>query len=387
MVKRSLDYVLKRAEEAGKVIIVGAGQRGKELLSYLEERESIHIQALFDNREALVGTVINNIPVTKPFKADGVNIYIIVVDRQEYRNELRIQLQKLGIEKKNIITYYGCRDYEYLSSLKEEYYEEEIKAMYYDEFGRELNWDKPVTYNEKINWEKVNIKDQRRTQLVNKYLVREWVKEQIGEKYLTRLWGVWDNADNIDFEQLPDRFVLKVNNGSGRNIIVTDKSQIDQENVRKQLSEWKKDNFAFHSLEMQYKDIVPKIICEEYLEGVAENVYDYNIYCFHGEPEYIWCIKGSHRPGCQASFYNKEWEQQPFSYGYPKDPTLAPKPEKLDEMLELSRILSREFQHVRVDWYNLPDGRVLFGEMTFSSWSGLMHFDPEKYDTVFGSLI
>ena len=149
----------------------------------------------------------------------------------------------------------------------------------------------------------------------------------------------------------------------------------------------KKSNFAFQTFEMQYKNVVPKIICEEYLEGVAESVYDYNIYCFHGEPEYIWCIKGSHRPGCQASFYNKDWELQPFSYGYPKDPVLAPRPEKLDEMLELSRVLSKDFQHVRVDWYNLPDGRVLFGEMTFSTWSGLMHFEPEKYDAVFGSLI
>ena len=157
--------------------------------------------------------------------------------------------------------------------------------------------------------------------------------------------------------------------------------------VCQQLNEWKVHNFAFESYELHYKDIIPKIVCEEYLEGVAENVYDYNIYCFHGEPEYIWCIRESHRPGCRASFYNKEWEMQPFSYGYPKDPVLAPRPEKLEEMLELSKILCKEFQHVRVDWYNLPDGRVVFGEMTFSTWGGLMHFEPKEYDIVFGRLI
>lgn len=384
MVKRSLNYVIKRAEESEKTIIVGAGNRGKELQSYLEKRP-VNIEAFFDNNEALIGTFINSIPVFRPFKTNG--IYIIAVDKPEYRNEFRTQLRELGIEKEDIITYYSYREYEYLSTLEEEYYEEEIREKYYEVFGKELNWDKPVTYNEKINWEKLNVIDKRRTQLVDKYLVREWVKEKIGDKYLTKLWNVWDNVNDIDFEQLPERFVLKLNNGSGRNIIVKDKSQIDQGEIRRQLEEWKRNNYAFHTFEMQYKDVVPKIICEEYLEGVAESVYDYNIYCFHGEPMYIWCIKGSHRPGCQASFYNKEWEKQPFSYGYPEDPVLAPKPEKLDEMLELSRILCKEFQHVRVDWYNLPDGRVLFGEMTFSTWSGLMRFVPEEYDTLFGKLI
>ena len=339
MVKRSLDYVIKRAEESDKVIIVGAGKRGQELLNRLRMIKSVKIDRLFDNNESIMGIFIEGIPVTKPVKANEKCLYVIAVDKTEYRKEFLLQLVNLGIEKKDIIVYYSCRDYEYIRSLKEEYYEEEIKEMYYEQFGKKLNWDSPVTYNEKINWEKLNVRDERRTQLVDKYLVREWIREQIGEKYLTKLWKVWDSADDIDFEQLPDRFVLKLNNGSGRNIIVTDKSKIDQKEIRRQLEEWRGNNFAFHSFEMQYKDIVPKIICEEYLEGVAENVYDYNIYCFHGEPEYIWCIKGSHRPGCQASFYNKEWELQPFSYGYPKDPILAPRPEKLDEMLELSRIL------------------------------------------------
>jgi len=257
----------------------------------------------------------------------------------------------------------------------------------YEKFGKPINWQKPETYNEKINWEKINIKDERRTRLADKYLVREWIKEQIGEKYLTQLYGVWDNACDINFDKLPNQFVLKLNNGSGRNIIVKDKSKFNQVEVCQKLNEWREHNFAYNSFELHYKNIIPKIICEEYLEGLAESVYDYNIYCFHGKPEYIWCIKGSHRPGCQASFYNKKWEMQSFSYGYPKDPVLAPRPSKLEEMLKLSETLSKEFEHVRVDWYNLPDGRVLFGEMTFSTWSGLMHFEPEEYDLVFGNLI
>ena len=308
-------------------------------------------------------------------------------DAEKYRKDFYIQLQELGINKKDIITYYYYRDYDYLRNLDEKYYQDEIEAMYYEKFGERMNWQNPVSYNEKINCEKLKVKDNRRTQLADKYLVREWIKDQIGEKYLTKLYGVWEDANDINFDRLPNQFVFKLNNGSGRNIIVKDKEKIDKVQVCQQLNEWKVHNFAFESYELHYKDIIPKIVCEEYLEGVAENVYDYNIYCFHGEPEYIWCIRESHRPGCRASFYNKEWEMQPFSYGYPKDPVLAPRPEKLEEMLELSKILCKEFQHVRVDWYNLPDGRVVFGEMTFSTWGGLMHFEPKEYDIVFGRLI
>lgn len=387
MLEHSLNDVIDRAKKAEKVVIVGAGKRGQELLGHLSQHNSTNIVAFFDNNEAITGSKIQNIEIVKPYKVDGVSIYVIAVDVEKYRREFCSQLQRLGIEKDNIVIYYYDRDYDYLSTLSEAYYEEEIKAMYYEKFGKEINWEKPTTYNEIINWEKINIKDERRTKLADKYLAREWVKEKIGEKYLTKLYGVWDDAYDIDFDKLPHAFALKLNNGSGRNIIVKDKTQINRSEVCQQLNEWRDHNFAFYSYELHYRDIVPKIICEEYMEGMAESVYDYNIYCFHGEPEYIWCIKASHKPGCQASFYNKNWEMQPFSYGYPKDPIVAPKPEKLEEMLELSRILSKDFQHVRVDLYNLPDGRVLFGEMTFSTWSGLMHFEPEEYDAVFGSLI
>ncbi|MCI8466534.1 MAG: hypothetical protein HFI63_11900 [Lachnospiraceae bacterium] len=387
MLEKSFNYIYEKAKQADKVVIVGAGKRGRKLMSDLQKSNAIYLEAFFDNNETIVGTIIEGVKIVKPYKIDGICIYIIAVDAREHRKAFLDQLQELGIEKENIVIYYYNRDYDYLSSLKKENYKEEIQDMYYEKFGKRINWQNPITYNEKINWEKLNIRDEKRTRLVDKYLVKTWVKEQIGEKYLTKLYGVWDNADEIDFDTLPNQFVLKLNNGSGRNIIVKDKREMNQDEICRQLEEWKGNNFAFASLELQYKDIVPKIICEEYLDGVAESVYDYNIYCFHGEPVYIWCIKGSHRPGCQASFYNKDWEMQPFSYGYPQDPIPAPKPEKLEEMLALSRILCKEFRHVRVDWYNLPDGRVLFGEMTFSTWSGLMHFEPEEYDFIFGKLI
>lgn len=379
-----IDFIMKKAEEAGKVVIVGAGSRGRRLLKCL--KGNVSVLYFFDNKESLIGKCIQDIEIVKPYKLEECEcLYIIATADQSSQIELYSQLNNLRID--NIFIYHEYRDYNYLRNLDERYYAEAVQGMYYERFGKKMNWKAPVTYNEKINWEKVNINDKRRTLLADKYLVREWIKGQIGEKHLTKLYGVWDDVEDIDFDTLPDAFVLKVNNGSERNIIVKDKAKIDKLEICRKLNEWKNHNFAFSGLELHYKNIVPKIICEEYLEGLADNIYDYNIYCFHGEPKYIWCIKGSHKPDCKASFYNQQWEMQSFSYGYPKDPVLAPRPEKLDEMLELSRILCKEFEHVRVDWYNMPDGRVLFGEMTFSTWGGLCFFEPEEYDTVFGNLI
>lgn len=389
MENKELEKVIQKAKIADKVVIVAASRCGRELIELLEE-ENVRVDVFFDNDEKKEGTLIRGIQVVKPYKLAGENIlYIVAIDSIKGQEELKKQLLSLGISEEHITRSYCEKDDEYYSSLDEEFYKEEISKQYKGLFERELNWNNPTTYTEIINWEKINIRDKRRTEYADKVMVREHIKKKIGEKYLTKQYGVWDNAEDIDFDALPSSFVLKLNHGSGMNIVVKDKEKVDFEEIKKQLNEWKKMNYAFFhgQYELHYKDIVPKISCDEYLEGVADNVYDYNIYCFHGEPEYIWCIKGSHKPECKASFYNKDWEMQEFSFGYPKDEELAPKPENLDEMIRLSRILSEEFTHVRVDWYNLPDGRLLFGELTFATWGGLKHFKPEKYDQVFGKLV
>lgn len=385
--ENNLANVLEKFDKRGKIIIVGAGLVGQELYNILY-RQNIKIYKVYDNSKEKIGKLLGNIRITVPQKDhDESCLYIITTNRADVRQSLYKQLQELGIDKKNINIYIPSLNYDIISSLKEEEYKEAISELFFRRFGYEINWENPKTYNEKINWEKLNVKDPMRTRLADKYLVREWVKEQIGEEHLTNWYGVWNNAYDINFDELPSQFVLKTNNGSARNIIVKDKTKLNIDETVKQLNMWKERNHAFVALELHYKDIEPKIICEEYLEGLAENVYDYNIYCFGGEPVYIWCINGSHRVGCKASFYDLNWKMQPFSYGYPKDPVEAPRPKDLDEMLHLSRILSKNFKHVRVDWYNMPDGRVLFGEMTFATWAGLRKFEPKEYDALFGDLI
>lgn len=388
MMEMMLSFLLHKCKELKKIFIVGAGVEGKKLYKILKQNK-INVIGFLDNNDELVGKEIDSVRIYKPFKWQEEEIgYIIAIKDKKKRQELSSQLINLNIDEKNIFLYnrVGINP-EYNEKAEEDEYKDIVNNLYLEEFGHEINFENPKTYNEKINLEKLYIKDPIRTKLADKVEARKWVEEQIGKQYLTRHYGVWNNAEDIDFNALPQAFALKMNNGSGRNILVKDKSELDIASTIKQLNEWKKSNYAFTTMELHYRDIVPKIICEEYLEGLAETIYDYNIYCFNGKPRYIWCIKGSHRPNCKASFYNINWEMQPFSYGYPKDEEKAPRPEKLDVMLDLSRKLCKQFKHVRVDWYNMPDGRVLFGEMTFATWAGLAKFVPEEYDLLFGKLI
>lgn len=369
-----------------RVVIVGAGTAGKELADEMLS-ERMEVLSIFDNHPQTTGGEYKQIPVETPKKYDGNVVYILSFGSKQNREEVHEQLLSLGIQDKDIFTYYiNSEDYEFRSTIPSKYYKMIIEDMAVRLVGKPLNLDEPRTYNEILNWEKFQVPDKRKTYLADKVQVREWVSEKIGEEYLDKVYYVWDNADDIDFDMLPNAFVLKTNNGSGRNIIVKDKTKINIEKTRQQLKDWISNNFYYVGFETQYKDIKPKILCEEYLEGLAETVYDYDIYCFHGKPKYIWCINGSHRENCKASFYDLNWNMQEFSYGYPLDPVLAPRPQYMNKMLELSEKLSEGFEHVRVDFYGMPD-RLLFSEITFTTWSGLRSFIPDKYDEEFGRLI
>lgn len=395
-----LKALLEEKNNIEHVCLFGAGLIGSTWAYDLLNAMGVHIDSYCDNKKESgieIRDGIKTISAEELYSIKG-NVLVFITVTEKYQQSIKEQLEKNGVYNTVRIDYVFMQTFiESLIEMNDPHINERFKSILDDAeyisgqfryiFGYELDFENPKTYNEKINAEKLSNHNPYKTRLADKYLVKDWVKEQIGEEHVTKLYGVWDDANDIDFDTLPNAFALKVNNGSCKNIIVKDKKEIDQTQVRRQLNKWMHTNTAYYTREFQYKNIIPKIICEEYLEGVADNIYDYNVYCFHGEPEYIWCIKGSHKPDCQASFYDKEWKMQPFSYGYPKDNVLAPRPEKLEEMLALSRILCKEFPHVRVDWYILPDGRVLFGEMTFSSWAGFKHFVPEKYDLFFGNMI
>ena len=386
VVRRHLNTVLQKDYNGVPIVIVGAGYMGEKLIRIINKWHLGEIVCLFDNYRTGKTGFLPEYDVIKPKYKDNA-VYVISIQESSLRDKLYCQLLEIGILDEDIVVYDDTNSVEYRKKLEKNLYPVELEEYYHDIFGYYINHENPQTYNEIINWEKLHVKDERRSKLADKYLVKSWIKERIGEEYVVKLCGAWDNAYDIDFDILPDNFVLKVNNGSERNIIVKDKGKIDTDQVCRQLNDWMSYSFEYEAYEPHYSQIAPKIICEEYLEGIADDLYDYNIYCFKGEPRYIWCIKESHKESCKASFYDTEWNKQEFSYGYPLDEDLAPRPMQLEKMLELTRILCKDFEHVRVDWYVTRDGRIYFGEMTFTTWGGYMKFIPEKWDKIFGDMI
>ena len=249
------------------------------------------------------------------------------------------------------------------------------------------NFEEPKTFNQKIQWLKIYDNNPLKTQLSDKYLVRGWIKKMIGEKYLVKLLGVWDSFDEINFELLPNRFVLKTNHGTSNNIIVEDKSKLNITDARNKMNKWIKKNYAFYNgFELQYLNIKPKIIAEEYLENDNGDINDYKVFCFDGKAESIMFLS-ERKKNLKMSFYDLKWNKLNYVYSFQRNNETAPKPKNLDLLIQLSEKLSKGFPHVRVDFYILNDGTIKFGEMTFTSYSGLCKWDPPEINLYLGNLI
>lgn len=277
--------------------------------------------------------------------------------------------------------------HDYWLNLPDNLYVQELSDWFKRVMGETLELDNPITFNQKIQWLKLFDTTPEKTQLSDKYLVREWVKGKIGDKYLTKLYGVWDNFDDIDFDSLPDKFVLKANHGCAFNFIVPDKSEMDRSDARYKFASWLKFNYAFRGLEPQYCNIKPLIIAEEYLENDGKDLYDYKIWCFDGKPTYIQFIRERNHGGIKMAFFDTEWNKMPFVYNYPRIESDVEKPENLDEMLDIAKTLCEGFCYVCVDLYHLNDNSIKFGEMTFTRANGTCRWTPPEYNEIIGSMI
>ena len=267
-------------------------------------------------------------------------------------------------------------------------YKKEIEDWYCISANKtSFDIDYPRNFNEKIQWLKLYDSTPIKTRLADKYLVREWVKEKIGEKYLTELLGVYDTFDEIDFKKLPNQFVIKCNHGSGYNIIVKDKSKFDIDEAKKKINAWMKENYAFKSgYELHYRDIQPKIIIEKYLTNNGENLYDYKFWCFNGKVKYMQFIDDNFG-NSKMVFYDLKWNKQLFYYNHlPYDQELL-KPDNLDEMIKVATKCCQGFPFVCVDLYRLNDGTIKFGEMTFTRSSGTARWNAKKYNLILGKMI
>lgn len=257
-----------------------------------------------------------------------------------------------------------------------------IKLYYRLRVGRKLNMDNPVTLNEKLQWLKFNYRFPLQSIVSDKLLVRDYIKEKIGEEYLIPLLGSWKEFDDIDFSLLPEKFVLKCNHDSGGLVVCTNKDKLNQLKAKNKIEKSLKNNFFYIGREYQYRNIKPMILCEKFISDNGKVPMDYKIYCFNGVPDVILVCrdrfsKNTHR--ASYFFFDQEWNFQPLDKG---DENLQdidiPKPENLDKMIEIAAKLSKDFLFARIDLYNI-NGKIYFGEITLSPNSG---FDPDiKYET------
>ncbi|MBQ8261055.1 MAG: hypothetical protein IJZ00_02105 [Lachnospiraceae bacterium] len=293
------------------------------------------------------------------------------------------RLEEKVQEMENCIKY-GVRTSDEL--LTEKQYEKAIEIWYQKATGHVLDIHNPKTFNEKIQWYKLFGPRSLMTELTDKYLVRGWIKEKIGEEYLVPIYGAWDSFDEIEQDKLPEKFVLKCNHGSAWNEIVLDKRAWNVREAKRKFDRWMKSNYAFcGGLELQYRDIYPRIIAEEYLENENNDLYDYKFWCFNGKVEFIMFLS-ERAQGLKMNNYDRDWKLLPFTYDFPNSTREIPKPEKLDEMIEIAEKLATGFPHVRVDLYQLNDGTIKFGEMTFTSDCGVCRWSNDTIDYELGKM-
>ena len=277
----------------------------------------------------------------------------------------------------------------YLSSISIEERAERLKRTFKSRTGESLNLISPKTFNEKIQWLKLYDNKPIKSELADKYHVREWVKKQIGGEYLIPLLGVWDAPEEVDFNALPNRFALKSNHGSDMILVVKDKSLLNIGKTRKLMARWLEIPFGLLNMEQHYHAIPRKIIAEEYIEQDDGNLYDYKIHCFNGKPEYIQVVgdRDWNAHSAKTSFYDTEWRITPYAYGRPRYENSKQKPEQLEKLLAIAERLCRDFIYVRVDLYLLDNGDIKFGEMTFHPLSGFGKWQPPEANLFMGQKI
>ena len=272
-------------------------------------------------------------------------------------------------------------------SMTYKQYEEMDAGLYKTVFGKPINFSDLHSYSEKMQWAKIYDQDSRKTVCADKYAVRDYVKGKIGEEYLIPLLGAWDKYSEIEFKKLPNQFVLKTNCGSGELTIVKDITKLsfnEKLKMRRRIEESLCCDFSTLACEYHYSKIPKKIIAEKLIVDSNGELNDYKFMCFNGKPQFVWIDTGrfsNHR----RNIYDLEWNLLPFTMTFPNTNDEIKKPENFSDMIEIAAKLSNGFSHVRIDLYNV-DGKIYFGEMTFTSNAGFEKCIPEEYDRIIGDL-
>lgn len=276
----------------------------------------------------------------------------------------------------------GCFD-----GMRDDVY---LKRMFEIAMGYELNLDNPQTYNEKLQWLKLHDHNPRYTTMVDKYVVKDYVASIIGKDYIIPTLGVWDKFDDIDFNALPNQFVLKCTHDSGGLVICKDKNKFDINSAAKKINKSLKRNFYYYGREWPYKNVKPRIIAEKYMKDSIGNkaeeissLRDYKIYTFNGDAK-MCMINQDRGHHTRADYFDRAYNWFDFTWGYDHADVPPEKPRNYEKMFELAEKLAVGTVELRVDFYEV-DGKIYFGELTFFDGSGFDKIEPKSYDKMLGS--
>lgn len=253
--------------------------------------------------------------------------------------------------------------------------------------GYELNLEMPKTFNEKLQWLKVNDRKDIYSTMVDKYEVKSLVTNLIGDEYVIPTYGVWDKFDDIDFTSLPEKFVMKCTHNSGGLVVCRDKNKLDLVSARNRINSSLKWNYFWYGREWPYKNVKPRIICEKYMQdGKTLNLTVYKVFNFSGEPKLIQAIQDDKTQYESIDYFDLEWKKLPLKQNFPNSINQLKKPKNFDLMIKLSSVLSKGFPFLRTDFYEV-NGHLFFSEFTFYSDSGFRCFIPDIWDMKLGSWI
>lgn len=261
-----------------------------------------------------------------------------------------------------------------------------LELIFYLRVGHKLNLKNPKTYNEKLQWLKLYYRKPFHQTLVDKFEVKQYVTKKIGEKYIVENYGVWDSFDEIDFQKLPKKFVLKTTHDQGGVILCENKEEFDYKGARKKLTKHLGKNLYYRFREWPYKEVKPRILAEKFLNNNDCEIDDYKFFCFHGEPKLMFISTERSTKKTRFNFFDMNFKPLDITRGYGKSDKIIEKPRQFELMVDISKKLSVGLPHVRVDFYIINE-EVFFGEYTFFSGGGLKPFSPKKWDHMLGSYL
>lgn len=387
-----------RSNWGGKVCLFGAGYIGKTWGYDLVCAAGFKVDFFCDNNIASGTKVRGDIEVVdiQYLISERDRTLVFLTVSHQIQKVITEQLRKNGIFRVINIDRVSLAEILDSIDISGEAVKQRYHAVYNDiEFlekkfeyktGYKLNIGNPKTFNEKLQWLKVYNHKSEYTQLVDKYLVKQFVEERIGGKYIIPTLGVWRTFDEIDFSELPEQFVLKCTHDSGSIVIVDDVNRFDKKEAEKRLTEALKINYFWMGREWPYKNVERRIIAEKYIAEAREMI-DYKFLCFNGKVRSIFtCSDRFSGDGLKVTFFDKEWKRLPFERHYPASKRKIVKPAHFHLMIELAEKLSAGIPFVRIDLYDIEE-KIYFGEMTFFPGGGMEEFSPEKWDRTMGDWI